>query len=235
MCSLLPIVPALNKWDNMFQPTVWWLVASKIAGGVIASAFRSFSQDLEDWANRPLLQEDHVVGLNDRDAYRLKQGVRFRKAGQFLADHMSGMRLSVAVVGMMECLAELAAFFRGSKLAAPSDVRQWAHPITSPGVHACERCAAALLAPESPRWQLVHGGEGWVHTSLHMCATAMLGLLGDVYLRCVLPFDRFPWRLCQLFHDAVGDRDRRALGGGSCCAAALLLRSRIHYEAGQAL
>ena len=79
-----------------------------------------------------------------------------------------------------------------------------------------------LLAPESPRWQLVHGGEGWSHTSLHMCATAMLGQLGDVYLRCVVPFDRFPWRLCQLFHDAVGDRDRRALGAGvvamqPCC------------------
>ena len=62
----------------------------------------------------------------------------------------------------------------------------------------CEACVRAeFSAVDIDAW-----GQAWDHESLHMCSTTMLGMLGDIYLRCVLPFYRYPWRLCKLGHEA---------------------------------
>ena len=212
MFSLLPMVPALNKWNKMWQPTAWWQVASRVAGGIVVTAFANLSGELGNWADRPLLREDHIVGLNDQECYRVKQGVRFRKAARFLSDPLSGKRLSIAVISMTECLEELATFFRGSKLAAPANVIKWTDPSTSPGVRACEKFAVLLLDQDSPTWLLVHGGHAWDHESLHMSASILLSLLGDTFLRCVLPFNRYPWRICRLIHTATSREMQGELG-----------------------
>ena len=206
--TLLPRIPALNKWNKMHQPAVWWLTACKAAGGIVAHCFAALSVELQDWAELPLLREDHAIGLDDKEAYRVRQGIRFRKAAAFLNDAVSAKRLAIAVVGMTACLPELGGFFNASRLDTPGNVIKWCHESSSPGVRALSRLSQLLLTPGSLQWYIVHGGLAWSEEALHICASSLLGLIGNTFLRTVLPFRRYPWRVGKLVHSEVGGRER---------------------------
>ena len=44
---------------------------------------------------------------------------------------------------------------------------------------------------------------------MHFCSTTLLGLAGDIFLRTVLPFDRYPWKVLHLVHDSVDAASKR--------------------------
>ena len=176
--TLLPRIPALNKWNKMHQPAVWWLTACKAAGGIVAHCFAALSVELQDWAELPLLREDHAIGLDDKEAYRVRQGIRFRKAAAFLNDAVNAKRLAIAVVGMTACLPELGGFFNASRLDTPGNVIKWCHESSSPGVRALSRLSQLLLTP-------------WIAAVVHLAWRAGMERGGAPHLRIIIVrFDR---------------------------------------------
>lgn len=183
-----------------YQPLSWWAVASILCNGVVARAFCHLADELCDWAEAGVFREDMMTGLDDDAAYRLKQAIRFRKTSKFLADPSTPLRLTVACAALTQCLDELAGFFQDATYQAPGNVVAYCWPASSPAVRAVNKIARELSNQGSPNWTLVHGGAGWTGLQLGLAANTFYGLLGDIYLRCIFPFFRYPWRLAWLIH-----------------------------------
>lgn len=192
-----PAVPALNRWNTLYGPLAWWSFGTLLFG-LLTDAFLAIrmNESVED----AFLRDIDFAGPGTENTYRLKMAIRWKKAAKWLQDSTCRKNLHVATLLFNATLPLLAKFFHETR--AKGSVIPFCEKSTNPAAQTMGLVARLLGDPANNHWISL---GSWEDASLvRRVAVGAFSLLGGLYMRCVQPFDEWPWPLARAVHPTAG-------------------------------
>ena len=198
LLSCRPRVPALNRWTRMYQPTAWWAVACALLQ-IVPMAWSRM---------KPPPQPDCLAFVagdpahpGNENTYRAQQKIRWEKASAWIHAETTLPRLLTCVSLMLPALDIMSDIFGAGKKSI--SVIQFSDWNTSPAAHAISHYSNLLEHLDEPFWMPVRLGTSWSQGSLRRAFNVVMTMVGNIFLRTIIPFRAWPWYLARLTNDAT--------------------------------
>lgn len=223
--SRRPPIPALNRWNKLHPPLIWWLAALTLLGGVVARAVLRTSSEWRQGADPEKTEqlETAAAGTSPTSEAdeRRQRAARYKKLETFLTTPSTTVFLACQAIVCKPAL-ELMGHFFTSIANGENTITPFLHPSTSPAWAAIRRLVG-LLGSGDDHWAPVRG-SAWTSETLGLAATLCFSMIGNLFMRCVVPFMEWPWLCGHLLSPAVTDEDKATLqdwmwGLSSCCVS----------------
>ena len=195
--GFFPPTPALNRWNQVYAPTSWWMFGV-LFYSIVGRAMASAKQDIvggsehEDLA----LHVDGLIGPASAESVKLVKLARWKKTTEWLNSPFTFPRLSTHVCSMQTILSLMASAFEESRHRNTCSIIPWLLPATSPAASAVRRIAKLLCNEGDPHWHPV--SHAWTDGIRNILAVTCYILLGGLVHRCIHCFDELPWVLGRL-------------------------------------
>ena len=232
----IPSPPCASRWTKVVPPIGWWAMGAFLPFRLLFQLFsaikgNSFTTDAA--SDIPMTQED-LAGIDENEHYQRKQGARWIKAQNWLKNPLTPIRLLVTMLVLAPVVSLMGSFFTDasdSGMKSPG-IGEFLHPSTSPAVHTLLRYFAVMTDLRNTFWTplLFHGWNEvfWVQVFSGCCL-----LVGQIWLRLVWRFQRFPWLLGTWFHRNSTAAERTSIkakynrANRCCCDLGLTRAIRI--------
>ena len=204
--SVRPKVPAVSRWTKLFQPWSWWVMGFTCFA-LLPAAFLQ-TEPHEDLTEQLCMSMATLFGAghDSSDVWKAKERTRWRKAGAWIKAPHTACHALLVIMLMRPVLDTMGIIFDGDK-SRLSAVHFAAHE-TSPSVKAIQELATALQDTRSAFWKPFATATKWSKDAKALAGTIGLRLMGHLYLRSVLPFKFYPWRLAKVVNPVVPERER---------------------------
>ena len=235
--SRTPGVPAVNKWLKIYPPISFILVGRLFFGIYNKSLKAALSENGKNNIprGRPLTL-DEILGAGEEDTYQRAETVRRGKSLNFLYGARTTEKLAVAALCSKVVMNIMGLVFRQSKehngRALHGDQRPAVFelcdltmsPVSRTVVHLLDLLADSMHC----HWLPLTQGRPWTERQLKSVFHAVFTLCGHLFLTCLVPWSRWPWRLAALvderasaeLKDAVAAEAFRLIRRPCCCDAA---------------
>lgn len=224
--QVLPVIPALNRWNKLYGPIAWWLFACCFHGVIAAAVIevKKKTADLES-AGRILNIMDLVAGGDDR-TYQAVKCIRWGKTAKWIQKRTSAQRLLQAAHLMQPVLQYMGKSFYDARFDSDSNIVPFLWKDTSPAERAIVFLCDKLEASDDDFWSALVGGTGWTESLMHSVGTLATAFMAGLALRCVFNFDEFPapLGLLPLPHVPIDVKrliTARLFGMSECCTTSL--------------
>lgn len=206
-----PPTPAWNKWTKVWPPLVWFGVIMQLSHVLPACL-----AGLCSLASDPALDidEDDIVGLDDKKAFERQEQARFRKTSKWLNAAITRDKMLALTLSIQYSLAVMGSFFASARRFGDNArcMTALANPATSVAAQCLRRYFNAFSCEQHALWApLVGGGRGWSTELYCLASTPALLEVGSLYKRFVLALACWPWRLSLLCAPGVSDAEKRAV------------------------
>ena len=190
-----PRVPAVHRWTKLFQPWSWWLVAFYFFS-IIPVVFMKMEPVADCNAVDTTVATLFGAGASSSAAYQARERARWRKATQWLGAPHTVSHLTLMVSLMQPILDVMHHIFDADR--SNLNAIHYATLETSPPAKAIVRLFSLLQNNCDPFWTCWSVVSHWSQEASLLALTVSLQLVGHLYMRCVLPFMGWPWKLAKL-------------------------------------
>jgi hypothetical protein len=193
-----PGIPALNRWNKVWGPLVWFGFALNFYGFIMYAFFRAHAY-LKESLETIISHLSENVGMATEDYWKALKSVRWKKTMQWLEQTSTAMILTTTGILFQVSAALLGSFFINARLSNKSNsiVPFLLPDSTSLPGRAIRSLIDVIRDTANRLWHpLTRGGA---MTQKMLRAAMILGymLLGQIYMRLVLPFLRWPFILLK--------------------------------------
>ena len=202
-----PKVPALNRWLGLYCPLAWWAFAHSffsIVPIVLCKIEMDWSKVFTENAVLTLGQiygADHSSEL----AYKTGERTRWRKAVKWMTGHAMVAHIKLFVMLISPALDAMTFIFEGEDDLNAID---FVHGDTNPAARAIHRYLGLLYNQDDPFWLPWVAHTRFDDEGLLLALKVVFSLVGGLFMRSVLPFGMYPWRLARLVHPLSSEEDR---------------------------
>lgn len=200
--SWRPKVPAMNRWTRMWQPLGWWAIGFYMHG-LIPAAF-AHVQPKEGESFQISLQDLFCSGENNDKSYQARERSRWKKATAWMATPHLLQRLLLILTVMTPPMTLMSDTFKIEK--SGWSAVEFAGWLSSPISRCIERYWGMLKDEDQPIWRAFV--TDWDETTYAMAFRAVMSTSGDLWLRCIKPFQNWAWKLSLLVNPKVSDAQK---------------------------
>jgi hypothetical protein len=186
-------IPALNRWLKLFVPLAFWHVATCL--GLLPDGMHALSKRR---SVNPVLDIEHLVGLEAEDTHQQKQHARMKKAASWLRDPWTPLAQGAALCIIMPLVLFMGRLFDDSSISAGKTVLEFCVAYRSPARRAIQRYFQLLSDLKDLFWLSARGPGEWSQAAMRQTAIATWSVIAGLWFRCILPFLTWPWRLAIL-------------------------------------
>jgi hypothetical protein len=229
-----PSVIAENKWTKLWPPLVHFAAFMGIGSQLLQGASAGLL-DLAADLDLGHLNEDELLGMDDKQTYVRKEQTRILKASRFFSATWVREKLLASSLAMRPSLRIMGAFFQSARrydIGQPCSILKLIHATTSPAAACLQQYIRVLRDDSDPHWlPLAGGSHGWDSHLYHLASVPALMEMGNIYRRFVVAMDCWPWRLGHLLDEARSDAAQQSLAqelldAQPCCLDDFTLRFR---------
>jgi len=151
-------------------------------------------------------------GLMSEAVWQAIKSNRWKKSLKWLRHQATQITLPLAAALLAGSVTVMGVFFENSRQGEVSGVAQLLSQEHSPATRFIDMLEEMLHDPNHSRWKVLLGaGEEWTDEMLRWGYGTTVALIGHVFMRLVVPFDRWPWRLFKLVDDEVPEEEKADL------------------------
>ena len=209
-----PKVPALNRWLGLYAPLAWWVVAHSFFS-IVPLVFCKVEPD---W--RKVITENSVLTLgeiygehNSELAYKTKERTRWRKAVKWMTGDAVMPHITLFVMLISPALDAMTCIFQGEDSLSAID---FVHKDTNPAARAIHRYFGLLHNQEDRFWLPWVAHTQFDDEGLLLALKVIFSLVGALFLRSILVFRSYPWRLARLVHPLSTEAEREKEKSAFC-------------------
>ena len=204
LLHVLPRLPALNKWNKVFNPLGWWKFATDF-GGLVPKAMIA-ARNEQDFPDTVIAMD--AIGLGQADEYRQVNRGRWVRTIQFVSSPASRACVSTALAFADIANKYMMHNFASARLhAVKQGVLVYLHSSTSPSVAAVLSLFAMVNEPDHIRWSPLRAGCAWSPQLVALVANSAASLIGNIFIRVILPYLEPPWWIGSAAHDLATESD----------------------------
>lgn len=160
-----------------------------------------------------MINEADVIGPECMATFRKKQKLRMKRTVEWQKHSTTRPCLAALCVGLSLSLGLMGAFFvKGAVLRPdrPDDFVSFTHVSSSPSVALIKTFLESLGDLDADLWLPVKGAA-WTVDTVRLVSTMFLSFVGNLFLRTVVNFQVYPYKLALLLNDKASEEEKRAV------------------------
>ena len=179
--------------------------------GFLSDAFADICRPIEE-ASNPLTDVE-LWALGSEDTYKKRIEKRFNCTNGWLHATSTPLQLSTSVTVLSAAVTLMSDFFERAVFGdgAEKGILPFVIPDKSPVAKCIRRYMDALRDRNCDFWLGIRGVDDWTQEQMVYAASETWRMIGNLWLRCFLPFLRWPWPLLG-FDELPEDGQARVAG-----------------------
>jgi len=206
LLSQMPRIPSVSRWTKLMQPFAWWAFAFAFFR-LIRTAFASLvpHEDTENLflAVSTLFGAEH----SSNDVHKAKERTRWKKAIQWMQKQYAADHLLLLVLLMEPALMVMNRIFEGEETNL--NAVTFASRRVSPSMTAVNTLLKVVTDTTEEFWFPWETKTSWAPDARLLAQTSALRLAGNLFMRCVAPFEKWPWKAARIVNPMESEEVRR--------------------------
>ena len=175
-----PTIPALNRWNKVYGPLIWWLFGVLFSGVIVIG----FSQARRAATKKSFVLVDvEHIGPETEAGHRQRTRGRWNKAGSWIEHEDTPKAMIIGCVYFSMTLDLMSGLFAMSRSIVPEGLlRRYIASHSSIAEKVLVQIGNKMRMPQDISWCLL---QPWTDESVHASANIGISLQGELFMRCI--------------------------------------------------